>query len=93
MPTPSSTIIRPPDYHDESQDQRHGWLDALQHGDRLWLLLILLIIAAVFLGGCHARGGGHVHMSSCGSDTADGVVAAFYLFYVLGWMIVAASGG
>ena len=54
--------------------------------------LITLIIAAFVLGGCHARSGG-CHTSSCGSDTADGAVAAFYLFYVLGWVIVAASGG
>ena len=54
--------------------------------------LITLIIAAFVLGGCHARSGS-CHTSSCGSDTADGVLAAFYLFYVLGWVIVAASGG
>lgn len=54
--------------------------------------LITLIVAAFVLGGCHARSGGS-HTSCCDSNTADGALAAFYLFYVLGWVIVAASGG
>ena len=54
---------------------------------------ILLFFAAFLMGGCHARSGcGHSH-SSCGSDAGDGVVAAFYLFYLLGWIIVSAAEG
>lgn len=56
---------------------------------RSWLLLP---IAAFVLGGCHARSHG-CHSHSGGSDAADGVVAAFYLFYILGWIIVAAAEG
>lgn len=93
MPTPSTTTVHPiSTRRDDAPRSRHGWLDVLRQRDRLWLLLILLLFAAVFLGGCHARSGS-CHVCSCGSDAADGVVAAFYLFYVLGWVIVAASGG
>lgn len=92
MPTPSTTVHPITTIRDDAPEHRHGWLDALRQRDRLWLLLIILMFAAFFLGGCHARSGSS-HVSSCGSDTADGVMAAFYLFYVLGWVIVAASGG
>ncbi len=69
----------------EAPEPRHGWCDVLRQRDRLWLLLIILIIAAFFLGGCHARGGGHVHVSSCGSSSADSALAVFYVVYLLGW--------
>lgn len=93
MATSSTTTIHPiGTTRDDTPEPRHGWLDVLRQRDRLWLLLILFLFAAVFLGGCHARSGS-CHVSSCGSDTADGVFAAFYLFYVVGWVIVAASGG
>lgn len=92
MSQPSTTTTEPHATRDDVPKHRHGWLNVLHQRDRLWLLVVLLIFAAFFLGGCHARSGG-CHMHSCGSDTADGVVAAFYLFYILGWVIVAASGG
>lgn len=89
----SSTIIHVPEStNEDASEPHHGWLDAMRQRDRLWLLLILLLFAAVFLGGCQARSGS-CHVSSCGSHTADGVVAAFYLFYLLGWVIFATSGG
>ena len=56
---------------------------------RTWLLLPL---AAFLLGGCHARSHGcHAHGSSSGS--ADGVLVAFYVFYLLGWILVSAAEG
>jgi hypothetical protein len=56
---------------------------------RTWLPLLL---SAFLLGGCHARSRG-CHASSGGSDTADGIVAAFYVFYILGWIIISATEG
>jgi hypothetical protein len=56
---------------------------------RTWLPLLL---AAFLLGGCHARSRG-CHANSCDSDTADGIVAAFYVFYILGWIIISAAEG
>ena len=75
------------------QQPRHRWLHALRQRDSLWLALTILIVAAFFLGGCHARSGGHVHVSSCGSSSADSALAVFYVFYVLGWIIVSSTGG
>lgn len=57
---------------------------------RSWIMLSL---TAFLLGGCHARSGGCHSHSQCGSDTADGIVAAFYVFYILGWIIVSAAEG
>lgn len=54
---------------------------------------IVLLVAALLLGGCHARSGSCHSHSGCGSDAGDGVVAAFYLFYLLGWIIVSAAEG
>jgi hypothetical protein len=51
---------------------------------------IALLITSFLLGGCHARSGCCHSHSSC-SDAGDGIVAAFYLFYILGWIIVAAT--
>lgn len=60
------------------------------HNHRVWCLLPL---TAFLLGGCHARTRGcHSHNSGA-SDVGDGIVAAFYLFYILGWVIVAATEG
>jgi hypothetical protein len=57
---------------------------------RAW---ILLPVSAFLLGGCHARSGGcHSHGGSA-SDVGNGIVAAFYLFYILGWIIVSAAEG
>ncbi len=68
-------------------------MDWFRQRDRVWLLLILLTMAALFLGGCHARSDCcHAH-TSCGNSSADGVLAAFYVAYLLGWIIVTAAGG
>ncbi len=57
---------------------------------RSWLLLL---ITAVLLGGCHARSGCCHANNPCGSDAGDGIIAAFYVFYFLGWVIVSAAEG
>lgn len=57
---------------------------------RSWLLLL---VTAFLLGGCHARSGCCHSQSGCGTDADDGVVAAFYLFYLLGRIIVSAAEG
>jgi hypothetical protein len=93
MPTPSTTIHSPEPTDDDSPTHRQGWLDAVRQCDRLWLLVILLMFTAVVLGGCHARSDCcHAH-TSCGNSSADGVLAAFYVAYLLGWIIVTAAGG
>ena len=91
MSTPS-TIIQQPDTI-ASTEPGNRWMHALRQRDRLWLALIILIIAAFSLGGCHARSGGHVHASSCGSSSGDAALAVFYVVYLLGWIIVSSAGG
>ncbi len=54
---------------------------------------ILLSLTAFLLDGCHARSGGCGTHHAGGSDSGDGLVAAFYLFYILGWIIVSAAEG
>lgn len=95
MSNPSTTTILPDAARPRRADEpRRRWYDTILQRDRLWLLLILLIIAALFLGGCHARAqscGGHA--SGCGADGADGALAIFYVAYVLVWIIASAAGG
>lgn len=96
MSNTSTTTVIPPS--DESSSAHHHNRDSrlvawILHRDRLWLLLILLILAALSLGGCHARSDGcHTH-ASCGSSADDGVLAAFYVVYIIGWIIVSCAGG
>jgi hypothetical protein len=54
---------------------------------------ILLLVTAFLLGGCHARSGCHHSHGGCGADAGDGIIAAFHLFYLLGWIIVCAAEG
>jgi hypothetical protein len=65
----------------------------LMHRDRLWLLLIIVMLAALFLGGCHARSDNCHVQASYSSCDADGFVAAFYVVYLLGWILVSTCGG
>lgn len=63
-------------------------MPAIATSSRSW---ILLLVSAFLLGGCHARSGGCHSHGGCGSDVGDGIVAAFYVFYILGWIIVSAA--
>ncbi len=95
MSNPSTTIILP-DEHPADQASEHerkpSVLDVVFQRDRMWLLIIMLIIAALFLGGCHARSD-CCQPSSCGSSKADSALAVFYVAYVLVWIIASAAGG
>jgi len=94
MPPPSTTtIITQHDERNETPTQYSVWMNTLLQRDRLWLLLIILMVAALFLGGCHARSGGCQTQTSCGSCEADGFLAVFYVVYLLGWIIVSTAGG
>jgi hypothetical protein len=55
--------------------------------DRLWLLLILLL-AALFLGGCHSRGcgGGGVHVAMEVDSAPEALL--FYMVYVFFWIVL-----
>jgi hypothetical protein len=96
MTSSTTTVILPPDKsHHQTPETSNpsspmAWL---MHRDRLWLLLIIVMLAALFLGGCHARSDGCHAQASYNSCEADGVVAAFYVVYVLGWIIVSTCGG
>lgn len=95
MSNPSTTVILPdekPIEQSPEQDLKPAFLDALFQRDRLWLLIIVLIIAGLFLGGCHARSDG-CQPSSGGSSNADAALAVFYVAYVLVWIIASAAGG
>ncbi len=96
MSSTSTTTLIPPSSASPAESRRGtqsrlvGWI---LHRDRRWLLLTLLILAALSLGGCHARADGcHAH-ASCGSSAEDGVLAAFYVVYIIGWIIVSCAGG
>jgi hypothetical protein len=93
MPNPSTTTVLP-DRRDPAQPPaRRRWQEWLLQRDRLWLLLILLILAALSLGGCHARSDG-CHASSCGGGGGNGAaVAVFWAAYILVVIITSAAGG
>lgn len=82
---------------DEQLEKLHltKWIAWFQHRDRMWLLLVSAIVIMLTLSGCHARssGGCHSNVSSCGSSSADAALAAFYVAYILGWIIISAAGG
>jgi hypothetical protein len=96
MSSTTTTTVIPPS--DESSSRNHPNTDSrlvawILHRDRLWLLLVLLILTALSLGGCSARADGcHIH-ASCGSAAEDSVLAAFYVVYIVGWIIVSCAGG
>jgi hypothetical protein len=96
MSTPSTTTVVPPTAA-SSTAEVPAWKSALyswiRQRDRVWLLLILLILAALFLGGCHARSQCCHSPCQSGSAAGDTVLATFYVAYVLGWIIVTAAGG
>ena len=95
MSNPSTTVILPDDLAADKapeHERKPSLLGAFFQRDRLWLLLIILIIAALFLGGCHARSD-CCQPSSCGSSKADSALAVFYVAYILVWIIASAAGG
>ena len=91
---PTSPAEKKPD---EQLEKSHfiEWIAWFQHRDRMWLLLVTAIVVMLMLSGCHARssGGCHSNVSSCGSSSADAALAAFYVVYILGWIIISAAGG
>ena len=91
---PTSPAEKKPD---EKLETSHfiQWIAWFQHRDRMWLLLVTAIVVMLMLSGCHARssGGCHSNVSSCGSSSADAALAAFYVVYILGWIIISAAGG
>ncbi|HEX3135612.1 MAG TPA: hypothetical protein VHX44_18770 [Planctomycetota bacterium] len=96
MTSPSTTVILPPqESHNPSQETppRPSPMAWLMHRNRLWLLLIIVMLAALLLGGCHARSDNCHAQASCSSGEADGFIAAFYVVYLLGWIIVSSCGG